>query len=315
VNHGFLASLQTPALRRAITTAVLVLVASGATAGLAADQTASRSLEAWRAARVAALTSDSGYLTLAGLYWLERPRSSFGRARSNTFALDHPAMPRRLGHFERDGDTVRFIAARRDSVFAGEAAVTRIDMRSDRGGPPTLLRHGPIEFFVIERSGQLGVRVRALDSPRRRDFPGIEHFDASDAWRLEARFEPYEPARQIPIMNVLGMEDDMPSPGAIVFEKDGREWRLDAIDEGPASDSLFVMFADATTGRESYGAGRFLYVERPRDGRVVVDFNRAYNPPCAFNEFATCPLPPPQNRLELAVTAGERKYPPAGVAH
>ena len=305
-------------LRRSCITAVAIiaaLLAASAETGHAAGGAAPESLEAWRAQRIAALTSDSGFLTLAGLYWLDKPRSSFGRARASTFMLDHPAMPRRLGQFERSGDTVHFVAARRDSVYAGDVAVTRIEMRSDRSGSPTVLRHGPIEFFVIERSGQLGVRVRALDSPRRRDFPGIEYFDASDAWRLTARFEPYEPVRQIQIMNVLGMEDAMTSPGAIVFEKDGREWRLDTIDEDPASGSLFVMFADATTGRTSYGAGRFLYVERPRDGRVIVDFNRAYNPPCAFNDFATCPLPPPQNRLELAVTAGERKFPPAGVAH
>lgn len=303
--------------RSSITVATLVAALLGAsvTPARAAGSGAPLSLEDWRAQRVAALTSDSGFLTLAGLYWLEKPRSSFGRARSSTFMLEHPSMPRRLGQFDRAGDAVYFTAARRDSVFAGDVAVTRIEMRNDRSGSPTVLRHGPIEFFVIERSGQLGVRVRALDSPRRRDFPGIEYFDTSDAWRLTARFEAYEPARQIPIMNVLGMEDDMPSPGAIVFEKDGREWRLDTIDETPGSDSLFVMFADATTGRESYGAGRFLYVERPRDGQVIVDFNRAYNPPCAFNDFATCPLPPPQNRLELAVTAGERKFPPAGVAH
>ena len=150
-------------LRRSFVTAVTVaavLLATSSTPAAAADSAAPQSLQAWREARVAALTSDSGFLTLAGLYWLEQPRSSFGRARSNTFVLEHPAMPRRLGHFERDGDAVRFVAARRDSVFAGETAVTRIDMRSDRGGPPTVLRHGPIEFFVIERSGQLGVRVQ-----------------------------------------------------------------------------------------------------------------------------------------------------------
>jgi uncharacterized protein (DUF1684 family) len=298
----------------AATLLAVLLGASGAPAR-AADGGAPLSLEDWRAQRVAALTSDSGFLTLAGLYWLEKPRSSFGRARSSTFMLEHPAMPRRLGQFERAGDTVYFTSARRDSVFAGDVAVTRIEMRNDRSESPTVLRHGPIEFFVIERSGRLGVRVRALDSPRRRDFPGIEYFDASDAWRLTARFEAYEPVRQIEIVNVLGMEDDMPSPGAIVFEKDGREWRLDTIDEDPASNSLLIMFADGTSGRTSYGAGRFLYVERPRDGQVIVDFNRAYNPPCAFSDFATCPLPPPQNRLELAVTAGERKFPPAGVAH
>lgn len=301
-------------LNRALVCAALSICAAIAMPVVAADSAATETLDAWRSARLAALTSNSGYLTLVGLYWLEQPRSSFGRARSNGFALDHPAMPRRLGRFERDGTTVRFVAARPDTVFAGGTAVARIEMRSDRSGPPTILRHGPLEFFVIERSGQLGVRVRDLDSPRRRNFPGIEHFDTSESWRLEARFEPYEPVRQIPIMNILGMEDDMASPGAIVFEKDGREWRLDTIDEDPSSTMLFVMFADATSGRTSYGAGRFLYVDRPRNGRVMVDFNRAHNPPCAFNDFATCPLPPPQNRLDLAVSAGERK-PPTDVAH
>ena len=272
-------------------------------------------LAAWRAARLRSLTSDTGFLTLVGLYWLEPGRSSFGRDQRNRFVLEHPRMPKRLGDFERRGDVVHFIAARGVQVLWKDAAVQRVEMRPDTSGSPTILRHGRIEFFVIARAGQFGVRVRDLDNPRRSEFPGLEHFPAEPDWRVTARFEPYDPARRIPIINILGMESDMTSPGAIVFEKDGRSWRLDALDEDPASPTLFVMFADATSGRGSYGAGRFLDVPRPRDGRVVIDFNRAYNPPCAFNDFATCPLPPPQNRLELAVTAGERNFPPAGAAH
>jgi uncharacterized protein (DUF1684 family) len=152
------------------------------------------------------------------------------------------------------------------------------------------------------------VRVRDRESPRRRDFAGLEHFPASDAWVFDARFEPYVPAKTIRIVNILGLEEDEVSPGALVFEKDGREWRLDAIRESADAKELFVIFADGTTGRETYGAGRFLYVPLPQDGRVRVDFNRAYNPPCAFNRFSTCPLPPDQNRLALRVEAGELKY-------
>lgn len=286
-----------------------------AAAGGGAGTPVDADLAAWRADRLRSLTSDDGFLTLVGLYWLEPGRSSFGRARGNSFVLEHPRMPRRLGTFERIGNEVRFSAARGVEVWWRGQAVQRIMMRADTSGDPTVLRHERLEFFVIERSGRLGLRVRDLDSQRRRDFAGLEHFPADAAWRIEARFEAYEPPRRIPILNILGMESEMPSPGAIVFEKDGRSWRLDAIDQDPESPTLFVMFADATSGRDSYGAGRFLDVPRPRDGRVVIDFNRAYSPPCAFNEFATCPLPPPQNRLELSVTAGERTFPPTGAAH
>jgi hypothetical protein len=295
--------------------AVVLLAATLPASALAADVGAAGTIEQWRTGRVAALTADSGFLTLVGLYWLEPGRQSFGRARSNALVLDHPAMPRRLGNFQLDGDQVSFFAARGATVLESGRPVTATIMKADSTGAPTVLRHGPIEFLVIERAGQFGVRVRDLDNPRRRDFPGIEYFDVDEQWRIEARFEPYQPVRQISILNILGMESDMASPGAIVFEKDGREWRLDAIDESPGASTLFVMFADGTSGLESYGAGRFLDVPRPVDGRVVIDFNRAYNPPCAFNEFATCPLPPEQNRLPLRITAGERKFPPDGAAH
>lgn len=301
------------ALCPSILVALLLVVAAPPT--LAAAPSAATTLAQWRADRLAALTADSGFLTLVGLFWLEPGRSSFGRARSNDLMLDHPALPRRLGVFELVGGKVRFIAARRATVLESGRPVAVVEMQPDTSGSPTVLRHGPLEFFVIERAGRLGVRIRDLDSPRRREFPGIDYFDADDQWRIEARFEPYEPVRQISILNVLGMESDMPSPGAIVFEKEGREWRLDAIDESSESATLFVMFADGTSGRESYGAGRFLDVPRPVNGRLVIDFNRAYNPPCAFNEFATCPLPPEQNRLALRITAGERKFPHAGAEH
>lgn len=265
-------------------------------------------LAAWRAERVARLTAEDGWLTLVGLLWLQPGENTFGRGAGNSLVLDHPALPARAGTFRVRGDAIAFSAHPGADVRVAGAPVRTVELASDRGGTPTVLERGPLQFFVIERAGRLAVRVRDRENPRRGEFAGLEYFPAAGDWIVPARFEPHTPARTIPIMNVLGYEDPMVSPGALVFEKDGREWRLDAILERPEATELFVMFADATTGRETYGAGRFLYTALPRDGRVSLDFNRAYSPPCAFNLFATCPLPPEQNRLALRIDAGELKY-------
>jgi uncharacterized protein (DUF1684 family) len=188
-----------------------------------------------------------------------------------------------------------------------------VDLKSDAdGGKPTVLASGSLQFFVIERVGRLGVRVRDTQSPLRANFAGIQYFNIDPSWHIEARFEPYTPSRKIKIMNILGFEEDQECPGAIVFSKDGQEWRLDTVREEPQDTELFLMFADATSGYETYGAGRYMYIPLPVDNKVTVDFNKAYNPPCAFNNFATCPLPPRQNRLKLRVPVGEKTY---GGAH
>jgi uncharacterized protein (DUF1684 family) len=266
------------------------------------------SLEQWRKQRVANLTSETGWLTLVGLYWLKTGDNTFGSAKSNRIALDHASLAATTGTFTVKGGTVTFTARPDVTVTHEGKRIDSIAMTPDTVGKPTLLATGSLRFFVIERAGRLGVRVRDVDHPARKNFQGLEYFPASDDWIVEARFEPYPPGRRIPILNILGMTDQMVTPGAVVFTKNGREWRLDAILEAPDDDELFVMFADATSARETYGAGRFLYIPMPRDGRVTIDFNRAYNPPCAFNEFATCPLPPAQNRLAMRVDAGEKKY-------
>jgi uncharacterized protein (DUF1684 family) len=150
--------------------------------------------------------------------------------------------------------------------------------------------------------------VRDLNNPHRLNFQGLTYFPVSSAWVFNARFEPYQPVHHIKITNILGMEEDDESPGAVVFTKNGRQWRLDTVLEDPRDQELFIMFADATSGHETYGAGRFLYIPLPANGTVVLDFNKAFNPPCALNDFATCPLPPFQNRLKLKVEAGEKTY-------
>ena len=266
------------------------------------------SIAQWRQERLASLTSDNGWLTLIGLFWLKEGDNSFGRAASNALVLDNPALAPEAGSFVMTGHQVRFIARPTGGVTHDGRAVGSLDLTADSAGDPTVLASGSLRFYVIERAGNLGVRVRDLNNPRRLQFRGLSYFPVSTGWVFDARFVPYEPARHIPIVNILGMEEEVLSPGAVVFTRDGREWRLDAVLEQPGDQELFIMFADSTSGHETYGAGRFLDVPLPAQGRTRLDFNRAYNPPCALNDFATCPLPPPQNRLKLRVDAGEKSY-------
>ncbi len=263
----------------------------------------------WQAQRLASLTSESGWLTLTGLYWLKPGANTFGSAKSNALRLDNPALASEAGSFVVSGDRVRFIAHKGAGVMHALAPVSEIELVADTQGEPTLLTSGSVTFFLIERAGKLGVRVRDTENPARRQFKGLQYFSADDSWVFNARFEPYQPGKSVRIVNILGMVEEMQAPGALVFWKDGKEYRLDAVLEEPGDTELFVMFADATSGKETYGAGRFMYVPMPVNGVVRLNFNKAYNPPCAFNDFATCPLPPLQNRLmSLRVNVGEKNY-------
>jgi len=271
-------------------------------------QTERTAVEKWRAERVAELTSETGWLTLVGLFWLNPGENTFGRASSNTIVLSHPDLSDTAGTFVLKGEKVTFTAKPGAGITHGGEPVTTLDMVSDAKKPPTVVSSGSLRFFIIERAGKFAVRVRDVASPRRRDFRGLQYFPISTDWVFQARFEPYEPHRTIKIVNILGLEDDMESPGAVVFNRNGQDIRLDTVLDGAGATDLFIMFADGTSGHDTYGAGRFLHVPFATDGKTVVDFNEAYNPPCAFNNFATCPLPPFQNRVKLKITAGEKNY-------
>ena len=283
--------------------------ASAPPAPAAAQLEAERaSVEQWRIQRIDSLTSDTGWLTLTALFWLKEGENTFGRAAGNSLSLDNPALAEHAGSFELSGQQVRFTANSGSGVTHDDTPVTSLVLAADVTGKPTVLASGPLRFFIIERAGNLGVRVRDLNNPHRLQFQGLSYFPISTAWVFEARFEPYQPVRHIKIVNILGMEEEQESPGAVVFVKNGRDWRLDTVLEQPGDQELFIMFADTTSGHETYGAGRFMYVPLPVNGTVRLDFNKAYNPPCALNDFATCPLPPSQNRLRLRIEAGEKTY-------
>lgn len=278
---------------------------SPAPAGLAGERA---DIDAWRVQRVRSLTSDSGWLTLVGLFWLKEGENSFGRAPDNALALPNASLAPSAGSFQLSGHKVRFVARPGSNITHDGRPVSALDLTSDADGEPTVLASGSLRFFVIDRVGHLGVRIRDLENPHRTHFSGLSYFPVSTAWVFNARFERYQPVHHIRIVNILGMEQDEVSPGALVFTRDGHEWRIDTVLEEPGDKELFVMFADGTSGHETYGGGRFLYLPVPAGDTARLDFNRAFNPPCALNEFATCPLPPPQNHLQLRVEAGEKTY-------
>jgi uncharacterized protein len=264
-------------------------------------------VEKWRTSRIAALTSETGWLTVVGLTWLKEGDNSVGSGPSNDIVLSRAAPPL-LGRIRVVGGKAHLDVAPGVDVTHDGKKVRSLDLVSDEAGEPTVVKHGTLSFFLIRRGEKLGVRVKDSAAAARKSFHGIDNFPVTPAWRLTARFEPYAGGKTIPIPNILGNVTREPSPGALVFSIGGREYRLDAVEE-QGEEELFLIFGDSTNGTSTYGAGRFLYAPRPgKDGRTVVDFNKAYNPPCAFTPFATCPLPPPQNRLPVAVEAGEKSF-------
>lgn len=261
----------------------------------------------WRAGRLQRLTADDGWLTLIGLEWLQPGVNTLGRAAGHGIELK--AGPEDFGRIvlASDGRTTLEFAAGVQGRVDGHP-VTRAELVSDQDGArrPSLVQVGSLSLFVIDRDGRKGLRIRDSEAPTRRHFQGLTYFPADPSWRIQAQWQPFDPPRHLPIGSVLGTVSEMPVPGRAVFEKDGRHYALYPIQE--EADALFFIIADRTSGKETYGAARFITTGLPRHGQLTIDFNQAYNPPCAFTAYATCPLPPPENRLDLRITAGEKTY-------
>ncbi|HEY6186689.1 MAG TPA: DUF1684 domain-containing protein [Pyrinomonadaceae bacterium] len=265
-------------------------------------------IDKWHNERASQLRSEDGWLTLVGLFWLKEGENRIGSDPSNQIVLPQGKAPAHAGSLWVEGGAVRLEAEPQSGITSDGKPVTTLALVSDAEGKPTVLQLGTLSFHVIKRKDQLGLRVKDKDNPARTQFAGLDYYPVSLNWRIDARFEPYNPPKKIPIVNVLGMVEEQPSPGRIVFDAAGKTYSLDAISE-EGSQELFVIFKDETSGKETYGAGRYLYTDPANaSGTVLLDFNKAYNPPCAFTTYATCPLPPSQNRLALRVEAGEKQY-------
>ena len=265
---------------------------------------------AWKERRFQSVAGTNGWTTLAGLHWLAEGANPIGSHPTNAVVLPKGRAPDAMGVLWRHGKTVRFLANPSAGATVDGAAVHECDLVSDAVLSPTRVWVGGLHFWILDRGERMGVRVRDPESPSRRHFEGLRYFPYDPRWRVEAVFESYSEPRVMRVNDATGNKQELKAIGELVFQHAGVTHRLEAVEELGEVD-LFVIFRDQTAGETTYGAGRFVYVPRPGTGnRTTLDFNRAYNPPCAFTPFATCPIPPRRNWLPMAIRAGELK--PAG---
>lgn len=262
-----------------------------------------RSWIEWKNTRLYRLKSNQGWLNLAGLYWLNEGVNTFGSDSSNTMVFP-PEAPAFAGHIIRHDSLVTLIPAQGVVILENETPVKKIRMIPDDAGNPTTLKMGSLVFFLIHRDARYGIRLRNLNSPLAKNLDSVPSYPPDTNWVIPARFIPFEKPEEMIVNTVVGTTEKYHVPGKLEFTIDGEPQTLLPFDEG---DSFFLVFGDATSADETYGGGRFMVIPKPDSaGNVLLDFNRAYNPPCAFTPFATCPLPPKENLLKTGIYAGEK---------
>jgi uncharacterized protein len=285
--------------------AALMLVAYSPPRPPAPDASYAAEIEQWHRNREARLVASDGWLSVVGLFWLKHGDNTVGTDPGSDVALPKGSAPAKVGVFDLHDGITSFEAAPGVSVTLNGQPATSGALKPDSSGAPDILQVNDLTMFVIERGGRYAIRLKDTNSEMRRTFKGLKYYPAKEEYHVVARFVPYDPPKTIPIPNILGQVEQTPSPGYVTFTLNGRECRLDPITEG---DTLFFIFKDLTSGKETYPPGRFLNTAMPKNGEVILDFNKAYNPPCAFTPYATCPLPPEENKLPIAIEAGELRY-------
>ena len=265
-------------------------------------------IEKFRADRAAEIAGPTGWAALVGLHWISQGEVVVGSDAISGIRLTGPSAPGRLGTLTVTGDKVHLRISTGLDAFVKGKQVYELDMKPGVAAADGL-KIGGLTMVLIKRGARMALRVWDAKAPNLVAFKGLSWMPIDPKWRIDARFVPH-PANQprIKIQNVLGETIEMKNPGAVVFSVGGKEYRLEALLESDDADELFFIFKDGTSNRTTYGAGRYLYTPLPKNGRVDLDFNKAMNPPCAFTEFATCPLPPAKNRLTLSVQAVELNH-------
>jgi len=264
-------------------------------------------IEEWRSERETGLTGDEGWLTLVGLFWLQPGVNAFGSDPELPVVLPEGAAPAQAGTLTYDGKSVWLESGSGVELTVNGEVVTEAGLHDDSEGKPDEVRLGRLLFYIIQRDGRHAVRVKDPESPARRDFQGLSWFPVDPAHRVEARFEAFDEPLAVQIPTAAGTQAPMLVPGIVVFSLDGEERSLRPLIGSPDEDEFFFILKDQTSGRETYGAGRYMYGTL-EGNRIVLDFNKAYNPPCVFTKYATCPLPPRENRLKIRLLAGEKSY-------
>ncbi len=269
-----------------------------------------KQIEGWHQKRIQRLKASDSWLSLAGLYWLKQGENTFGADDKNDIVFPKGKAPAYIGKIIlKNGQAVARIHPDVPVTSDGQI-VKQIMLKNDQQGKPTVLKLGTLSWYVIKRGNMFGIRLKDSENPPLKSFTGIDRFPVKEEWRIEARFIPYTKPKKVAIPTVLGTVVEEDAPGQLRFDYHGKTYSLEALDDG---DEFFIIFADSTNGQETYHAGRFLSVDKPdKKGMTYIDFNKAYNPPCAFTPYATCPLPPKENYLPIRVTAGEKDYPHPG---
>ena len=275
--------------------------------GTSMDTAYEAEIGTWRKLRYEELTRPDGWMSIIGLHWITLNAHFAGAERSG---VDTMFGPPQLGMFSREGERVYFVPeAGVEVTHNGEPVTGRIQLLDDRQTLPSVLAYdcGKGEITVIWRGGRQALRIRHTDAERRLKFDGIDYWPIDPSWKMPAKFTANPPGTTVEIVTVLGTTEIAGNPGYIEFQRDGNTYRLEAFPRGDAG--YTVMFADLTSGQGSYGQGRFVDVLKPdTQGNLTIDFNRAYNPMCAFHRYGTCPTPPKANRLNLAIPVGEKRY-------
>lgn len=250
-------------------------------------------LRKWQQQRHDELAGPDSWLGMLGLFWLEPGRNAVGHASDAVVQL--PSGPAHLGDLLWD----------EGRIFWQPAEGVRLELETDRAGKPSSVEHGNLSFFVVDRDNRLAARLRDRNWASRQPFAGLEYFPDDPAWRIEATWQALTPPLAMQVPNVAGDLKTVLVSHQAVFEVGGESVTL--LPMSVSDDEVFFVFRDRTSGKESYGAGRFLKATAAVNGKITLNFNFAYNPPCAFTPFATCPLPPPENWLPFPVPAGEKK--------
>ncbi|GAB4183567.1 MAG: DUF1684 domain-containing protein [Calditrichia bacterium] len=272
-----------------------------------ADQAYQAEIDQWHQQRIENLKKPEGWFSLAGLFWLKEGDNTFGSSEDNELIFPE-TFPAKTGVFHLENNQVTVSINNGMGVLIDGKPMLKATLKHDQEENTTRMTWKSYIWYVIKRGDRFGIRLKDTLNPARLQFNGIERFPVNEKYRISAKFIPYDPPREIVIPTIIGTDDIEESPGALEFELDGKKLTLDPIGK-PGDKSWFIVFGDATNGKETYGAGRFLVIPAPDStGTVILDFNRAYNPPCAFTPYATCPLPPEQNFLPVAIKAGEKNY-------
>lgn len=285
---------------------IFIIASCGETLKQKGDPAYISQINEWHKKRIENLKKENGWLNLVGLFWLKQGENNFGSGSENDIIFPEGKCEKNMGKFILNDSTVSMIINDGVNVIVDEKSVSELELKNDLSGSPTISKFGSLRWFVIKRGDKYGIRLRDLEAPLVKNFEGIETYPINSDWKIEAGFSGYNPPKKIAVPNVLGTIEEADSPGALVFKIGEQEYKFDALEGG---DSYFIVFADETSGNETYGGGRFIYVPKAdSSGKIFIDFNKAFNPPCVFTKYATCPLPPKQNFLKLKITAGEKNY-------